>query len=33
MTNEEIAKILANRCVGTNTDKLHFAIQLSLIHI
>jgi len=28
MTNEEIAKILANRCVGTNTDKLHFAIQL-----
>ena len=28
MTNKEIAEILANRCVGTNTDKLHFAIQL-----
>jgi hypothetical protein len=28
MTNKEIAKILANRCVGTNTDKLHFAMQL-----
>jgi len=28
VTNKEIAEILANRCVGTNTDKLHFAIQL-----
>ena len=28
MTNKEIAEILANRCVGTNTDKLHFAMQL-----
>lgn len=28
MTNKEIAKILTNRCVGTNTDKTHFAIQL-----
>ena len=28
MTDKEIAKILAKRCVGTNTDKLHFAMQL-----
>ena len=28
MTNKEIAEILAKRCVGTNTDKLHFAMQL-----
>ena len=28
MTNKEIAKILAKRCVGTNTYKLHSAIQL-----
>ena len=28
MTNKEIASRLAKRCVRTNTNRLHFAMQL-----